>query len=521
MLREVLDDPRLELRFRLPESDRYVDARGAPIADEPGPIRGGGCRSTVPGRRSARSSTTRRRRSAPICLPRAVETAGLAIEIVRLRVELRRQLDEVAASRRRIVAAGDEERRRIERNLHDGAQQRLVSIGLALRHAQHGLGAGQPCGRDARGRARPRSPSPSRSCATSPRGCGRRNLTPGSARRSRTSPAAVPLPVAVDATRERFPVGVEAAAYFIACEALTNAAKHAQASKVALSAQRRNGSLVVWRRRRRRRRRVAPAAARASSGLADRVGAHGGTLRIESRSRLRHETDRGAAVRVLIAEDQVLLREGLARLFQDGGQEVVATYGHARDLPAGVRGHRPDLVVLDIRMPPTFTDEGARAAAAIKQEHPDVGVLLLSQHIETSHVVELVRLGGFGYMLKDRVLDVAEFLAAAERVAHGGSALDPQVVLRLISPAADEELADLSDREREILSLMAEGLTNTGIAKRLVLSDRTVEAHVRHVLLKLGIPQTRGRPPARPGRARPPQRRPQADRVIGHCGTHR
>jgi DNA-binding NarL/FixJ family response regulator len=195
-------------------------------------------------------------------------------------------------------------------------------------------------------------------------------------------------------------------------------------------------------------------------------------------------------MRVLIAEDQVLLREGLSRLFLDEGQEVVATYGDARDLPAGVSGHRPDLVVLDIRMPPTFTDEGARAAAAIKHEHPEVGVLLLSQHIETSHVVELVRLGGFGYMLKDRVLDVAEFLAAAERVAHGGSALDPEVVLRLISPGADEEeLADLSEREREILSLMAEGLTNTGIAKRLVLSERTIEAHVRHVLLKLGIPQ--------------------------------
>jgi DNA-binding NarL/FixJ family response regulator len=195
-------------------------------------------------------------------------------------------------------------------------------------------------------------------------------------------------------------------------------------------------------------------------------------------------------MRVLIAEDQVLLREGLSRLFADGGHEVVASFGDAFHMGAAVRGHRPDLVVLDIRMPPTFTDEGARAAADIKREHPDVGVLMLSQHVETSHVVELVRLGGFGYMLKDRVLDVAEFLAAAERVARGGSALDPEVVGRLLSPGVDDGLAELSDREREILSLMAEGLTNTGIAKRLVLSERTVEAHVRHVLLKLGIPQS-------------------------------
>jgi DNA-binding NarL/FixJ family response regulator len=196
-------------------------------------------------------------------------------------------------------------------------------------------------------------------------------------------------------------------------------------------------------------------------------------------------------VRVLIAEDQVLLREGLARLFADGGHEVVATYGEPRHVLAGTQAHRPDLVVLDIRMPPTFTDEGARAAAEIKQEHPEVGALLLSQHVETSHVVDLVRLGGFGYLLKDRVLDVADFLAAAERVARGGSALDPEVVGRLVSPAgAHDGLADLSQREREILSLMAEGLTNTGIAKRLVVSERTVEAHVRHVLLKLGIPQS-------------------------------
>lgn len=196
-------------------------------------------------------------------------------------------------------------------------------------------------------------------------------------------------------------------------------------------------------------------------------------------------------MRVVIAEDQVLLREGLGRLFADGGHEVVASRGDARDLVATVAGHRPDLVVVDIRMPPTFTDEGARAAYEIKRNDPEVGVLVLSQHIETSHAIELVTLGGFGYLLKDRVLAVGEFLDAAERVARGGSALDPQVVGRLLGQGRHTgALDELSDREREVLELMAEGLTNAGIAERLIVSERTVETHVRNVLTKLNIPDS-------------------------------
>ena len=194
-------------------------------------------------------------------------------------------------------------------------------------------------------------------------------------------------------------------------------------------------------------------------------------------------------MRIVIVEDQVLLREGLGRLFEDGGHEVVASVGDAKGLSATVAGHRPDLLVVDVRMPPTYTDEGTRAAKQIKDEHPEIGILVLSQHVETEHAIDLVSLGGFGYLLKDRVLDVAGFLAAAERVAAGGSALDPDVVARLVSPgkASDDPLAELSDREREVLELMAQGLTNAGIAKRLFLSERTVEAHVRQVLMKLSI----------------------------------
>jgi DNA-binding NarL/FixJ family response regulator len=141
-------------------------------------------------------------------------------------------------------------------------------------------------------------------------------------------------------------------------------------------------------------------------------------------------------------------------------------------------------------MPPTYTDEGARAAREIKDRHPAVGVLVLSQHIETTHTVELVGRPGFGYLLKDRVLEVEEFLGTAGRVAAGGSALDPSVVAKLVMPAAGSPIGRLSDRERRVLELMAEGLTNTAIAQRLVLSQRTVEAHVRHVLMKLDIAES-------------------------------
>lgn len=195
-------------------------------------------------------------------------------------------------------------------------------------------------------------------------------------------------------------------------------------------------------------------------------------------------------MRVVIAEDQVLLREGLARLFEDAGHEVVASVGDAGGLLDVVAQQRPDLVILDIRMPPSHTDEGARAAAELKHAHPELGVLVLSQHVETTHAVELVSLGGFGYLLKDRVLQVAEFLSTAERIAGGGSALDPKVVASLIARNNDDPLEELTMREREVLELMAEGLTNTGIAKRLHVSERTIEAHVRHVLMKLDVPET-------------------------------
>jgi Response regulator containing a CheY-like receiver domain and an HTH DNA-binding domain len=194
-------------------------------------------------------------------------------------------------------------------------------------------------------------------------------------------------------------------------------------------------------------------------------------------------------VRIVIGEDSALFRAGLRSLLTEVGHDVVADTPDAPSTLAAVLEHRPDLAVLDIRMPPDHADDGARLAARIRTELPDTGVLLLSQHVESRLSVDLVAAGHFGYLLKDRVLDVRDFTAALERVATGGSALDPEVVARLMV-GGSTALTPLTTREREVLALMAEGLTNSGIAARLVLTDRTVETHVSRILHKLGLGET-------------------------------
>ena len=194
-------------------------------------------------------------------------------------------------------------------------------------------------------------------------------------------------------------------------------------------------------------------------------------------------------MRLVIAEDTALLREGLAGLLEDAGHSVVARVGDADSLLAVVAEHEPDLAIVDVRMPPTYEDEGMRAAVDIRRMFPATAVLVVSQHVESRHAVELVSSGGgFGYLLKDRVLDVDDFLEAAARVSAGGSALDPEVVKQLLAPPEDDALADLSPREREVLGLMAEGRTNAGIARQLWLTEKTVETHVSSILGKLGLP---------------------------------
>jgi DNA-binding NarL/FixJ family response regulator len=192
----------------------------------------------------------------------------------------------------------------------------------------------------------------------------------------------------------------------------------------------------------------------------------------------------------VVAEDSVLLREGIVRLLTERGFEVVGQAGDAEDLLRKVGAHKPDAVVADIRMPPDNTDDGLRAAIEIRKRHPDTGVLVLSAYVEEAYAMELVSdtAAGLGYLLKDRVADVDAFIDALRRVAEGGSALDPEVVSRLLGRSRrDDPLSELTPREREVLELMAEGRSNAAIAEQLVVTERAVEKHVTSIFGKLNL----------------------------------
>ncbi len=196
-------------------------------------------------------------------------------------------------------------------------------------------------------------------------------------------------------------------------------------------------------------------------------------------------------MRVVIADDAVLLREGAARLLEDAGFEVVAQSGDAEDLLRKVRAHKPDVAIVDVRMPPENVDDGLRAALTIREELPEVGILLLSQYVEDRYLGELLAGGaeGVGYLLKDRLSDVERLTEAVQRVAAGGSVLDPQVVAQMLGRArAEGPLDSLTEREREVLGRMAEGRTNRAIAEELFVSERAVERHVTSIFTKLDLP---------------------------------
>ncbi|TMR03015.1 response regulator transcription factor [Actinomadura soli] len=199
-------------------------------------------------------------------------------------------------------------------------------------------------------------------------------------------------------------------------------------------------------------------------------------------------------MRIVIAEDSVLLRAGLIKLLETSGFEVAAAVGEAGGLLAAVREHRPDAAIVDVRMPPGFTDEGVRAALVMRQESPEVAVLLLSQYVEERYAAELLAAStrGIGYLLKDRVADVSVFLDALRRVASGGTALDPEVVSQLLLRRHRDPLDRLTPREKEVLAVMAEGRSNAGIAAALVVSESAVAKHINNIFAKLDLPHTEG-----------------------------
>jgi DNA-binding NarL/FixJ family response regulator len=200
-------------------------------------------------------------------------------------------------------------------------------------------------------------------------------------------------------------------------------------------------------------------------------------------------------MRVVIAEDSAVVRAGLAEILADRGHDVVAAVGDAGALRAAVAQHRPDVAVVDVRMPPSHTDEGLRAAIAIRRDYPGLGILVFSQYVETRYAADLLGMrsgrgaAGIGYLLKDRVANVSEFVDALARVASGGTALDPEVVTQLLATSRHAStLASLTGREREVLALMAEGRSNIAIAGALVVSERAVEKHISNIFSKLGLP---------------------------------
>ena len=404
------------------------------------------------------------------------------------RARLTARIGELETSRAGVVDAAETERRRIERDLHDGAQQRLVSLAMELGRARAKFASDPQSAEAIVGQAHEQAKEALTELRNLVRGVhppvlSDRGLDAALSGLAALSP--VPVTVQVDLA-ERPSASVEAIAYFVVAEALTNVAKHAKASRALVTVTRSGNLLNVA---------VgddgiggASVAGQGLSGLAARVAGIDGRLLVTSPRRGPHRDRGGAAMRVVVAEDSVLLREGLARLLTEAGHEVEAATGEAEEFLREVAAHRPDVVVVDVRMPPTFTDEGLRAALVVRSTWPDVGVLVLSQYVEERYATELLsdRPQGVGYLLKDRVADLAEFLDALERVAAGGSALDPEVVAQLLARSR-HPLAALTPRERDVLALMAEGRSNAAIAAELVVSDGAVEKHINSIFGKLGL----------------------------------
>ena len=404
--------------------------------------------------------------------------------------DLAARVTELEISRERVVDAAEAERRRMERDLHDGAQQRLVALAMELGRAKAKFADDPDAARVLVDQAHAQAKEALTELRNLVRGVHPPVLTERGLDAALSGLAAlcpVPVDVHVDVP-VRPKSSVEAVAYFVVAETLTNVAKHSRAShaKVVVEGHGYPGTLTVM---------VSDdgiGGANPGRSRAVRPGRPGigGGRAAHGRVAVRRPDDHrgGVAMRVVIAEDSVLLREGLTRLLTEAGHEVTAAEGDAEKFLRAVAAHVPDVVVVDVRMPPTFTDEGLRAALVVRDQWPDVGVLVLSQWVEERYATELIsgRPHGVGYLLKDRVADVAEFLDALNRVAAGGSALDPEVVSQLLARSR-HPLGELTPREREVLALMAEGRSNSAIADALVVGSGAVEKHINNIFTKLGL----------------------------------
>ncbi len=408
--------------------------------------------------------------------------------------ELQRNVAELRRSRLDLVDAFETERARIERHLHDGVQQRLVGLTMTLGLAELDLAEGE--GRRLVVKAHSEAEAALADLRAAVRGIHPRVLIDHGLEAAVLEVAdRSPLPVVVQVSLpSRLPPPIEAAAYFVVSEALANVAKHAQANSCEVVGWVERDQLVIsitddgigGAKNRRRDR---------THRAGDQVGRVGRHTRRRQPTRWADPTADGVPVptrrlSIVLAEDSLLLREGLASILDRAGHEVRDTVGDADTLLAVVRKEPPDVVITDVRMPPGHSDEGLRAAAAIRAELPSIGILVLSQYVADAYLSSLLdtTTGGIGYLLKDRVGHVTEFLESLDRVADGGMVVDPEVVRQLLARRRnDGPLAALTPRELEVLALMAEGRVNASIAEQLVVSEAAVRKHVGNIFAKLQL----------------------------------
>ena len=484
----TLRDESLELAFWLPDRECYVGPDGTDLDPEGQPGRA----VTVlegDGGRLAALVHDRTLLDDPALIDAVGAAASLALENARLQAELRTQLNEVRASRARIVEAGDAERRRLERDLHDGAQQRLLGIRLALQLVRGRLADGGAALDGLLTEADTEVVGALDELRALARGIHPALLTDEGLDAALAALARrLPVPVELAVCPERLPATVEATAYFVASEALANVVKHAHATRATIEISRANGCVAIA---------VTDDGVGGADpdgaglrGLRDRVETVDGHLRSTAFPATAHTSRRRSR-----AGDPRRRRRDHPRRPRPTprrpGIDVVAQAGDADELLQHVAANPPDVAVIDIRMPPTYTNEGLVAAQQIRRHYPQVGTVVLSQYIEVDYALKLVTetAEGVGYLLKDRIADVDDFISALEVVAGGGTVVEPTLVSELLAaPAARDPLAALTPRERDVLALVAQGRTDRGIAQQLYVTRKTVEAHVRSILRKLDLP---------------------------------